>query len=243
MLPVSLLSFVPTYLSEKPEFKYTKNTHCFPNNFRSLMSLLLIGECNSVRMECLLEIPASLNKLFFRPYLKIDDRVDELPTIFYKLLKKHSSTLQDLIIITSWKGEEKEMEWKFPIFPVMKRFILLSNHVFEKSVFEINFGNFGPIDYNVCFPVLVIFHISNRMHELSSVAAFLPGEDKCATMPSLRDVDFNILTDVPTAGEQLLQARLYVEMLDLFPHAKDSIMKKLKALLLKDLSIKFGIAS
>ncbi|XP_035700796.1 uncharacterized protein LOC118433210 [Folsomia candida] len=49
-------------------------------------------------LECLLEIPGSLRELNFSVNFQVDDRVDEMPRIFYTFLKKHSTTLEILSI-------------------------------------------------------------------------------------------------------------------------------------------------
>lgn len=60
---------------------------------RSLNSLELSGHLNADRLECLLKIPSRLKTLDISTTFDSDEiRADELPTILYKFLKKHSPT-------------------------------------------------------------------------------------------------------------------------------------------------------
>ncbi|OXA49779.1 uncharacterized protein LOC110854623 [Folsomia candida] len=98
------------------------------NSLRSLNSLKLIGDLDTNGVEYLLKIPASLKKLVFggsHPVdFEIDACVDELPTIFYKLLKKHAPTLEELDLDMTWMNGEKNLQWKFPVFPVLKKLLM-----------------------------------------------------------------------------------------------------------------------
>ncbi|XP_035715383.1 uncharacterized protein LOC118438763 [Folsomia candida] len=60
---------------------------------QSLNSLELSGHLNADRLECLLKIPSRLKTLDISTTFDSDEiRADELPTILYKFLKKHSPT-------------------------------------------------------------------------------------------------------------------------------------------------------
>lgn len=73
-------------------------------------------------MECLLKFPVTLKNLGIEIVFETDNRsVHELPTILYKLLKKHSPTLEKLSIDICLPNYDGELEWKFPVFPALKR--------------------------------------------------------------------------------------------------------------------------
>ncbi|OXA49496.1 uncharacterized protein LOC110854691 [Folsomia candida] len=202
-----------------------------PNLSRSLTCLKLGGDLNTNGLECLLKIPASLKKFVLgngHPLeFEIDDRVDELPTIFYKLLKKHAPTLEHLDLDMSWINEEENhLQWKFPVFPVLKKLCLdyadmLTDVVFEKS------GYFGPINYAINFPVLETLYIFCSTKEASRVEAFLPPEMNCQVVPSVKQVDVRI-RNYPGVLDQI---KIYVRIMALFPNARDHVVSNLQRLL------------
>lgn len=201
--------------------------------FRSLTSLWLTGYFNTNGMECLLQIPAPLKKLVFH-LISLegnDDRVDELDTIFYKLLHKHSPSLEKLSVDIRWTLFRADLEWKVPTFPALKSLKILGSDLFENLEFEVGpgSGNFGRIDYKACFPVLEKLHVSNRLDDFSSVAAFLP-EDRSAVVESVKDVNLNFLGDRFTNVDILAQTELYTRLLDIFPNARDSVRTYLRGL-------------
>lgn len=131
-----------------------------PNSVRSLNSLVFDYIFNIKNMEFLLQIPGSLKKLQF--LVNNGHYFDQLPSILYELMKKHAPTLEDVSITRDRSGWKNELEWKFPVFPALKRFTLCGV-IFRNCLFETSPGNFAGIDYNVSFPVLEslkILHIS-----------------------------------------------------------------------------------
>lgn len=147
----------------------------------------LEGKLKVDQLERLLKIPSSMKKLDFRLIFGNGDiRAHELPTILYKFLKKHSITLEKLCIGMSVVSDDKDIEWKFPVFPVMKR---LEVTWMKCNVFEGGSGRLGLIGYNECFSVLEILRVHNFY--VSTAAAFLlPENVPCpVVMKSVRKVD------------------------------------------------------
>ncbi|OXA36586.1 hypothetical protein Fcan01_28648 [Folsomia candida] len=96
----------------------------------------------------LLKIPGPLKTLKFLD-LKFDiDISDELTTTFYKLLKKHSSTLEELCIHISWLYE-RPLEWKLPAFPVLKTLVLRNGYPVVESVKKVEMYQEGQEDREV----------------------------------------------------------------------------------------------
>ncbi|OXA38578.1 hypothetical protein Fcan01_26572 [Folsomia candida] len=81
------------------QYVNTASDHLISMPMISLNRLVLHGIPDTTGgLECLLEIPGSLRELNFSVNFQVDDRVDEMPRIFYTFLKKHSTTLEILSI-------------------------------------------------------------------------------------------------------------------------------------------------
>ncbi|XP_035707971.1 uncharacterized protein LOC118435689 [Folsomia candida] len=190
----------------------------------SLSRLHLYGGLSIEFLECLLEIPSNLNDIYLDGPLEYAKRVEELSKFLYKFLKKYSTTLEKITINAFNEGIE--LEWRFPVFPVLKSFKIFGGMNLTKSFFETSLGSryFGGIDYNVNFPVLEILLISTSWHELPYVAAFLPPpEDNCQEY-LVRDVHFTLTGPGWTPGKKLVQTELCKRLLKIFPKARDSLM-------------------
>ncbi|OXA38579.1 hypothetical protein Fcan01_26573 [Folsomia candida] len=87
---------------------------------------------------------------------------------------------------------------------------------------------FGPIEYNVCFPVVEILEI------WSSSDAFIPLENQIQVVESVKRIDL----EGKRWDHVEHYARLYIRIFDIFPNAKESVRKILDDLLQHN--IKFG---
>lgn len=179
-------------------------------------------------MESLLKIPAGLKKFTFGGFnpvflqLDDDDEEDELQTILYKLLKKQAPTLEKFSVgIVWWDRAEMEIEWKFPIFPFVKKLYIDFSRMQTRIVFEtkLESGDFRPINYAECFPVLEF--INCAIPEESWVESFLPSKGNCQVVTSVRKVDVTIYADY---GEGELHTKIYEQLWDMFPNARDFII-------------------
>ncbi|XP_035701357.1 uncharacterized protein LOC118433492 [Folsomia candida] len=199
-----------------------------PNLPQSLNCLNLYGNITPDRMESLLKIPAGLKKFTFGGFnpvflqLDDDDEEDELQTILYKLLKKQAPTLEKFSVgIVWWDRAEMEIEWKFPIFPFVKKLYIDFSRMQTRIVFEtkLESGDFRPINYAECFPVLEF--INCAIPEESWVESFLPSKGNCQVVTSVRKVDVTIYADY---GEGELHTKIYEQLWDMFPNARDFII-------------------
>ncbi|XP_035715434.1 uncharacterized protein LOC110859477 isoform X2 [Folsomia candida] len=194
-------------------------------------SLIVAEEVNANVMKCLLDISVPLRKLTLQfIYLKNDaNRVYQLPLLLYKLLKKHSSTLEELKFYMKWAKDNVELEWKLPVFPVMKDLTIGNNFWFRKVEFEtgliwgpLESEKFGRIDYKVCFPRLESLTVTTGTEDFSSLAVFLPPEDsELRVAESVRKVSLSSLSH--PNHYTVARANLYAELLEIFPNARDSI--------------------
>lgn len=175
-------------------------------------------------MECLLKIPSPLKKLKFWSAIRgVDPRLDDLPKIIYELLHKHSLTLEDLSMNFS-SQKRTAMDFKLPVFPAMKSFGIYGIGMFKKIEFESSpgSGNFGRINYQVCFPVFEKLQFHN--YDFSIVASFLPPEDHShQVVKSVKKVGINFWRYQKT---ELARNGLYIRLLDIFPNAKISVSKQ-----------------
>lgn len=190
--------------------------------FRSLNSLVLRGSLDSNMTECLLKIPFSLKRLELKSFLiRNKSRAHELPTLPYKLLQKHCLTLENLDLRLGFGT--KDIEWKFPAFPALKRLRIYFCTKFQNFGFESppGSGSFGRIDYKACVPALEIFHIHS--FDFPSFAAFIPPEDNtCPVIKSVREVDINLFRCKQPNEEA--QAALQTRLLEVFFNAEISII-------------------
>ncbi|OXA49854.1 hypothetical protein Fcan01_15377 [Folsomia candida] len=165
----------------------------------SLNRLVLHGISDTTGgLECLLEIPGSLRELNFSVDFQIDDRVDDMPTIFYTFLKKIPPL------------------WKY--FPSA---CSVGNMVTGLLEFGTMPGYFGPIDYAECFPVVEILEI------WSCSDAFIPSQNHIQVVESVKRIDLGV---VRRWNNVVDFAKLYTRMFDIFPNAKESVIKLLKDL-------------
>lgn len=180
-------------------------------------------------MNCLLEFPHPLKTLKFTS-TSFQDRVDDLPWLFYKFLKKHSPTLEKLCLqISTNRMDNLKLNWIFPAFPVMQNLTICNSDMFASLKFEISLGNFGQINYKICFPVLRVLRICrthsipNVAHDLSCMAGFLPLQGDNGCPESVKEVDLYILDETLTSDRNLVKADLNDQLLKIFPNAKGSI--------------------
>ncbi|XP_035712222.1 uncharacterized protein LOC118437375 [Folsomia candida] len=210
-----------------------------PNFTRSLSSLSVVGEFDATRLECLLKIPTSLKKLEIGPAessLKIDHRVDELPTILHQILSKHATTLEELFIHVEWLQGGKNLEWKFPAFPILKKLWIMNCDTFTTIVFETGPGSgcFEPINYPKCFPELEILKIFSHTGKSARVETFLPEKMDRQVVESVRQVDVSIYEyrfRVIEEAAVLEEVKIYLRLLSLFPNTRDSVIQNLERVL------------
>ncbi|XP_035712993.1 uncharacterized protein LOC118437766 [Folsomia candida] len=182
----------------------------------SLNSLFLKGVLDLPLAISLLKIPGPLKTLKFLD-LKFDiDISDELTTTFYKLLKKHSSTLEELCIHISWLYE-RPLEWKLPAFPVLKTLVLRNGNTFQKVKFETCSGSFGRIDYHACFPALETCRVSSNSNEFST--AFLPP----VGYPVVESVKKVEMYQEGQEDREVTKGNIRARLLESFPNARNSI--------------------
>ncbi|XP_035701000.1 uncharacterized protein LOC118433306 isoform X2 [Folsomia candida] len=194
----------------------------------SLKSLEMKGYSSYKQMYYLLNIRCSLKTLVL-DRVKFDDighRVDELPTILYSVLKTFSPTLEKLSIDLRWWIGGKQLEWKFPVFPVMKRLRVVNNGVLEKIAFENPCSDvFGRIDYKVCFPVLESLHVCIEAINLSPLDAFLPMENNGCSMVVdwVKEIDIRRIRLFGSGCSTIDMTTLEARVLNIFPNARRTI--------------------
>ncbi|OXA38580.1 hypothetical protein Fcan01_26574 [Folsomia candida] len=151
-------------------------------------------------LECLLEIPGSLRELNFSVNFQVDDRLEG----------------------------KAQLDWKFPTFPKLKKIKIMGDMVTGLLGFETMPSYFGPIEYNVCFPVVEILEI------WSCSDAFIPLQNQIQVVESVKRIDLEGMRWNNVAH----YAEMYIRMFDIFPNAKESVRKILDDLLQH--SIRFG---
>ncbi len=197
----------------------------------------LDGNFGPNQIECLQNIPASLKKLGFTLAAQDDNGGMELAIMVYQMLKRHAPTLEKLSIRDNMTSG---LEWKVPVFPTLKKFTLIGDHLSENVEFETRQGNFGGIDYDLIFPVLENLTIYSDSYQVSSVAAFLPVENYVVETVKKVDIriygsefiDINLgILPLPDRVKRC-QAGVYTRLLEIFPNARESLRKRLRALFL-----------
>ncbi|OXA39115.1 hypothetical protein Fcan01_26073 [Folsomia candida] len=175
--------------------------------YMSLNSLELFEDFYPDWVELLLQIPARLKKLVFNSLcLRSKGRLDEMPTIFYKLLKKHSPSLEELSVSFSWTADARSngLDWKFPPLPAMKRLDICRNSLFRRIEFETSPGYFAGINYSVGFPAMESLQVSTNLNDFCPMDVFLPDEGE--VVETVKKVQVSVSWREATRERNLMKA-------------------------------------
>ncbi|OXA46290.1 hypothetical protein Fcan01_19114 [Folsomia candida] len=173
-----------------------------PRHVGSFSSLSLEGDLNADGLEVLLKIPSPLKKLDFEIQYDAEfQKGDYHPENLYKLLHKHSPTLEKISIHFS-TAFDKIRKWKFP---------------------ERRDG--GKFDYRKSFPVLESLHVcSDSWDGFPSVEQFLP-KGGSGGSESVKRVEMIVSYDVKRADDMAARTDLYDRLVKLFPNGADKVGK------------------
>ncbi|OXA38882.1 hypothetical protein Fcan01_26438 [Folsomia candida] len=215
------LECLRTYYSYLDGFGRMKLLQKLPPSFSSLT---LDGDLNADGLEVLLKIPSPLKKLTFEIQYDAElQKGDYLQENLYKLLHKHSPTLEKLSISFP-SAFDKIMEWKFPVFSAMKVFQIQMG-MNNKISFQSRRGKFGWIDYHKSFPVLESLHVCSDsvFPGFSSVDQFLPKGS--GGSESVKRVEMVVSYDAKREANMAARTDLYDRLVKTFPNGRDSVRK------------------